>query len=72
MQRALDASAIVVAEGADTLDDVVDVLLAHGVGRQQHFVPGQPSLRLATQVHHHLEQLTTFLKRLERITDVRR
>src|SRR5205085_421670 len=70
VQRALDAGAIVVAERADALHDVVDVFLGHRVGRQQHLAPGQSRLGLAAEVHHHFEQLTPILQRFERIADM--
>jgi hypothetical protein len=72
VQRAFDARAIVVAEGANALDDIVDVFLANGVRREQHFAPGHPRLGFATQVHDHFEEIAPILKRLERVADVRR
>ena len=58
VQRALDAGAVVVAERADVVDDVLDVLLGH-LALEQHLLAAAAEARLgrAAEVHDDLDQV---------------
>src|SRR5919197_417741 len=72
MQRPLDPRAVIVAEGSNTLDNVVDVFLGDRVGRQQHLAAGESRLGLTPKIHDHLEELPPLSQTLQRIADVGR
>src|SRR5207248_113158 len=46
VQRALDASPVVVAKGADSLDDIVDVFFGYRVSREKDLATRHPRLGL--------------------------
>jgi len=72
MQRALDARTVVVAERADALHHVVDVLVGDQVRRQHRLTAGQARLGLAAHVHDHFQQVASILEGDQRIADVGR
>ncbi len=61
VQRPLDSRSVVVAEVADALGDVLEVVVGDLDGVEDHLAIGEPRLRLATQVEHDLEEVTPLL-----------
>ena len=59
MQGALDAGAVVAAEGADVLDDVVDIGLDDLPVEEHLLAVREARLRTAPKVEHHLQQVRT-------------
>src|SRR4029077_17595168 len=59
VQGTLDAGAVVVAEGADARDHVVDVLVCDLQVVEDHLPTGEPRLGLTAEVEHDLENLAT-------------
>ena len=57
VERPLDAGAVVVAEDADVVDDVLDVRLGDLAVEQRHLAVGEAGLGPAAEVHHDLDQL---------------
>ena len=69
VQGALDAGAVVVAEGADALDDVVDVGLDDLPVEEHLLAVREARLRAAPEVEHHLEQVRAVRRsRCRRVT----
>ncbi len=72
MQSPLDSGAVVPAECADVIDDVLQVRLADLAFEQGHLAVGEASLRPATQVHHDLDQLRRIRQRVDGLEQIRR
>ena len=72
VQRALDPGAVVVAERADALDDVLDVPLGHLAVEEATSPVGEARLRPPAEVHHHLEQVGPIAELAQPIADLRR
>jgi hypothetical protein len=72
MERPLDPGAVVVSERADVIDDERDVRLGHLAVEKTDLGIGEAPLRLATEVHHDLDQLLAIRQSMHRFDDLRR
>ena len=57
VQRALDARAVVLAKGADALDNVQDVVARHGIGAEDGLASRIPRLGLPPEIHYDFEEI---------------
>ena len=72
VQCALDAGAIVAAELADAVDDVVDIFVRHFPLAQNHVTAGEACLGCTPEVHDYLDKVTMFINCVYSLTDARR
>ncbi len=72
MERPLDAGAVVVAESADVVDDVLDVGFGDLAFEQGHLAVGGARLRPAPQIHHDLDEVRRIRQGMHRLHHIGR
>jgi len=72
VERALDASPVVVTERSDPARDELEVFRGDRRLVEDHLVVGKAGLGLAAQVEHHFQQQTLVIEAFDRPVDVRR
>ncbi len=72
MEGPLDPGAVVLAEGPDALNDVLEVVEAYHLRAEDHLAAGIARLWLAPEVHDHLEQVRRLAALRQRLPNTRR